>query len=413
MSKGIWILLPPSLLFLLSQFYRATSSVIASELMHDFSLTTENLGLLSSVFFYAFALIQIPMGVAIDIFRPRRVIVILSSVGVIGSTIFALADTFSVAFIGRALMGIGMASALMGTYRLISIWFPVNAFATLSCLVLSVGTMGNIAATGPLAFAVDWMGWRKAFLLIVVVHLFITFWVYMAVKDYREKPAIGIMNKSTLHKTRCLKGSRAWVLSVFQLPSFWFIAIAAFIRYGTYVSIAGLWAGPYLEHVYQMPLINRGRMLMIIPIGYFIGGPIFGFLSDRTFRNRKFIALLGMSLYTISILPLIGVLPTFSHFQLAVVFFLFGFFPSCGPVTTANLKELLPSSISGTAMSALNFFTVTGAGFFQYILGIIIGKFSLYEGQIPCEAFSWAFSFCFFAAALGTIGYLFVDEVHL
>ncbi|HDH87751.1 MAG: MFS transporter [Deltaproteobacteria bacterium] len=410
MGKRIWMLLPLSLLFFLSQFYRATSAVIASELMRDLSLTAENLGFLSSVFFYAFALIQIPMGASMDIFGAKRLILFLSSVGIVGAIIFALAHSFPVALIGRGLIGVGMACALMGPYKLISVWFPARAFATISGLILSIGTLGSIVATAPLAFAVNWIGWRKAFLFIAFIHLVITIWIYIAVKDSPDEYQAGDI--SDLQNKNWVKGSMDGVLSVLRLPSFWLIALAAFVRYGTYISIAGLWAGPYLEHVYNIPLIDRGKILMLFPVGFLLGGPILGFLSDRVFRNRKSVALLAMFFYTIFFFPLTGFFPTPSLIMIGGIFFFIGFLTSCGNIMYANIKELLPRSISGTAMTAVNFFTMGGAGIFQYVMGISIDKFSLPQGQLPPEAFSFAFGLCFVAAALGTVAYIFVKEVH-
>jgi len=404
------MLLPLSLLFFLSQFYRATSAVIASELMRDLSLTAEDLGFLSSIFFYAFALIQIPMGASMDIFGAKRLILFLSSVGIGGAIIFALAHSFPVALIGRALMGAGMACALMGPYKLISIWFPPRAFATTSGFILSIGTLGGIVATAPLAFAVNWIGWRGAFLFIAFIHLGITIWIYSAVKDSPVEYQAGDI--SDLQNRDWVKGSLDGVLSVLRLPSFWLIALAAFVRYGTYISIAGLWAGPYLEHVYTIPLIERGKILMLFPVGFLLGGPLLGFLSDRVFRNRKSVALLAMGFYTVFFFPLTGFFPTPSLIMIGGIFFFIGFLTSCGNVMYANIKELLPSSISGTAMSAVNFFTMAGAGVFQHVMGVSIDKFSLPQGQLPPEAFSFAFGLCFVAAALGTVVYLFVKEVH-
>ena len=404
------MLLPLSLLFFLSQFYRATSAVIASELMRDLSLTAEDLGFLSSIFFYAFALIQIPMGVAMDNFGAKRLILFLSSVGVIGAIIFALAHSFPVALIGRALIGIGMACALMGPYKLISLWFPPRAFGTTSGIILSIGTLGGIVATAPLAFSVNWIGWRGSFLLIALIHLGITIWIYGAVKD----SPVGYQSEdiSDLQSRKWSKGSLDGVVSVLRLPSFWLIAIAAFVRYGTYISIAGLWAGPYLEYVFTIPLIERGKILMLFPVGFLLGGPILGFLSDRVFKSRKSVALLAMGFYTIFFFPLTGFFPTSSLMVIAGIFFFIGFLTSCGNVMYAHIKELLPGSISGTAMSAVNFFTMAGAGAFQHVMGITIDRFSLNQMQLPPEAFSFAFGLCFVSAALGTAAYLFVKEVH-
>jgi len=411
MDKKILMLSPLATLFLLSQFYRVTSAVIASDIMQDLSLTAEDMGLLSSIFFYAFALIQIPMGAAIDLFGARRLMLFLSSLGIVGAVVFALSNSFLSALIGRALIGIGMACALMGTFKLISLLFATNAFTTISGIILSIGTLGNILATAPLAFAVDLIGWRKAFLLIALIHLLITISVYLIVKDHPDKSKG--KDLSLINKGNWLKGSVSGVMCVVRLPSFWLIAISAFVRYGTYVSIAGLWAGPYLEYVYQIPLVDRGEILMLFPLGFIIGGPIIGALSDKIFKNRKVVATLALSLYSVFIFPLTGSFQKPSLFIIGVMFFSMGFLNSSSMIMYANIKELLPVAISGTAMSAVNFFTMAGAGFFQHVMGIIIEKFSFSQGQLPAEAFSFAFGLCFFAAVIGAISYMFVREVPL
>ena len=411
MDKKIWMLSPLALLFLLSQFYRVTSAVIASDLMYDLSLTAENMGLLSSVFFYAFALIQIPMGASIDLFGAKRLILFLSSLGIIGAVVFALSNSLLSALIGRALIGVGMACALMGTFKLISLWFPPYKFTTVSGIILSIGTLGNILATAPLAFTVDLIGWRRAFLLIAIAHLIITIFVYIIVKDSPDESKG--KDVSLTEKGNWLKESAEGVMSVVRLPSFWLIAIAAFVRYGTYVSIAGLWAGPYLEHVFQIPLVDRGKILMLFPIGFIIGGPIIGTLSDKVFKNRKIVAILAMSLYSIFIFPLTGFFQKPSLLIIGTMFFCMGFLNSSAMIMYANIKELLPIAISGTAMSAVNFFTMAGAGFFQHVMGIVIEKFSFHQGQLPPGAFSLAFELCFFAAVIGTISYIFVREMPL
>jgi MFS family permease len=410
MDKRILMLIPPSLLFVLSQFYRTSSAVIASDLVRDLSLTPQDLGLLSSVFFYAFALVQVPMGMAIDKFGAKRVMLFLSCVGLVGVGSFAFADSFLMAMVGRALIGAGMACALMGTFTFISTWFPSRAFTTISGVIISIGMLGSIGATAPLAFAVDWVGWRKAFLLIALVHLAITMWIFKGVEDSSGEPessntrSVGSNDRSNV----AIKD----IIAIFLLPSFWLISLAAFVRYGTFISISGLWAGPYLEHIYRISLVERGKTLMFFPVGAIIGGPIFGILSDRVSKDRRTVATAAMFFYTLCIFPLVGFMTSFSAGMLAVGFFLIGFAESFSPILYANIKELLPGSVTGTAMSAVNFFTMAGAGFFQHIMGIMIERFSIQEGQLPPEAFSFAFGLCFIAAAAGAVGYLFVKSIR-
>jgi MFS family permease len=408
MDKRILMLIPLSSFFVLSMFYRASSAVIASELVRDLSLSPQDLGLLSSVFFYAFALVQIPMGMAIDYFGARRVILSLSCVGLVGVVSFALADSFPMAMAGRALIGAGMACGLMGTFTLISVWFPPRAFTTISGIILSIGTLGSIGATVPLAFAVDGVGWRKTFLLIALVHFAITLWVFKAVKDSSDEHRR--VDTEPMGDNGRSNGPIKGIVTVFLLPSFWLISLAAFVRYGTFISISGLWAGPFLEHIYRISLVERGKILMFFPVGFLIGSPIFGVLSDRVWKDRRTVATAAMFFYTLCVLPLVGFMPSFSLGMVAVSFLLIGFASSFTPVLYANIKELLPSSVTGTAMSAVNFFTMAGAGFFQHIMGIIIERFSIQEGHLPPEAFSFAFGLCFIAAAAGAVGYLFVKR---
>jgi len=411
MGKKIWMFIPLSLLFFLSVFYRNSSAIIASELMSDLSLRASDLGLLSSSFFYAFALVQIPMGVAMDLFGPKRLIMILSSLGIAGALFFAMAPSLPFSVLGRSLLGVGMACALMGPMKLFTVWFPVRAFATLSGVLISIGVIGSVVATAPLAIAVDWMGWRKSFLSVALIHLFITVWIYLVVREYPKEEGrdevIGTYGKHRWKKS--MRGIR----QVLSLPSFWLIALTAFVRYGTYISIAGLWAGPYLEFVYQLPLVERGKMLMSFPIGYIVGSPIFGILSDRVFKNRKGVTIIGTGLYTFSIFPLIGFIPLFTPGILLMVLFCIGFFSSSGQLLYAHIKDLFPRSLSGTALTTLNLFVMGGAAFFQHIMGAMIDKFSITQGQISTEAFPFAFGFCFVAAAIGTAAYLFVKEVRL
>jgi len=332
----------------------------------------------------------------------------LSCVGLVGVVSFALADSFLMAMVGRALIGAGMACALMGTFTFISTWFPRRSFTTISGILLSIGMLGSIGATVPLAFAVDGLGWRKTFLLIALVHFAVALWILKAVKESSDEPRSS--DTAPLGSNGRFTGPIKGIVTVFLLPSFWLISLAAFVRYGTYISISGLWAGPFLEHIYRISLVERGKILMFFPVGAIIGSPIYGILSDRVWKDRRTVAAAAMFFYTLCMLPLVVFMTSFSAGMLAVSFFLIGFAESFSPILYANIKELMPSSVTGTAMSAVNFFNMAGAGFFQHIMGVIIERFSIQEGQLPLDAFTFAFGLCFIAAAVGAVGYLFVKR---
>ncbi|MCK5417300.1 MAG: MFS transporter, partial [Desulfobacterales bacterium] len=149
--------------FFLSQFYRTSNAVIAPELIHDLSLDTEGLGLLSAAFFYGFALTQIPISLLLDKVGPRWMMTVLSLLGILGAVIFSMADSLGIGLVGRALLGIGMACNLMGTFKLLTDRFEPLIFATLIGVVASIGTFGNMIAATPLVMLVEQIGWRHSF----------------------------------------------------------------------------------------------------------------------------------------------------------------------------------------------------------------------------------------------------------
>ena len=155
-------------LFLLSQFYKTSIAVITPQLMADLALDTKGISLMSAIFFYTFALTQIPMGIYLDHIGPRITMTVLSLLAVAGVLIFAGSNSLSVSVLGRALLGVGMACNLMGSFKLITLWFNPMRFATLSAVVVSVGTMGNIVSTTPLVLLENAMGWRLVFILFAI-----------------------------------------------------------------------------------------------------------------------------------------------------------------------------------------------------------------------------------------------------
>ncbi len=399
----VGMFVPLGLFFLLSQFYRTSSAVIAIDLMRDLHLNAQTLGLLSSVFFYAFAIVQLPMGAAMDLFGAKRILVFLALVGLVGAVLFASAQTLAVAMTGRALIGIGMACGLMGTFKLLINWFPENAFGTASGLILSVGTLGVAAATAPLAEAVARVGWRMTFFGMALCHLFIVAWIILTVK---ESPKTPIETQETGSPEGAAK--RDFSL-VFKHPSFWLIAVTTYVRYGTYVAISALWAGPFLRKVYHFSLIKSGNFLLAFPLGFILGGPVIGYLSDKVLKNRQRVVLFGMMGYSLMMLPLCVTGTSLPDWVLVASFAGMGFFTSSGGIMYANIKELLPKEVSGLAMTGVNFFTMLGAATFQHGIGAFIKHLSGSTVLTP-KAFHWGFRICLLASLIGVLCYWFVKE---
>jgi MFS family permease len=391
-----------SALFTLSMFYRVSNAVIAPNLIQDLRLNAETLGVLGGAFFYSFALLQIPMGPLLDRIGPRLIITSFSLIGALGAFLFAFADSFAAALVGRILIGAGMASALMGSFKVFTLRFSPDRFATLMGILVSVGTLGNILAASPLAYLTSTIGWRTTFIVAAGITTLLAFLIYWVLggdernEDRRfpspSKPEIGI-----LPSMRMILGSLV----------FWQMGAVAFFRYGTFVGLQGLWLGPYLINTQGYSPVQTGNLLIFLAIGTIAGGPIAGRLSDRILHSRKGVALWGLTLYSLSLFPLVGLFKMQSSFWYGLIFFFIGFFGGFGMIVYSHAKELFPISISGTVMTMVNFFTMTGGAIFMPLLGKVIGSFPRVGHVYPTEAYHLAFLICFLGMASSVVFYAF------
>jgi MFS family permease len=392
-----------SALFILSMFYRVSTAVIAPNLIQDLGLDAETLGILGGAFFYSFALLQIPMGPMLDRIGPRIVMTSFSMIGALGAFVFAFGNSFLVALLGRTLIGVGMASVLMGSMKVFVVRFPPEKFVTLVGLMQAVGTLGNIFAASPLAFLTSAIGWRMTFVIAGVVTSLLAFLTFLILGEEKRNIENLASSPSSQPKIRILQSFRLILGSL----TFWQIGAIAFFRYGTFVGLQGLWLGPYLIDIQGYSPVQTGNLIILLAIGIIVGGPIAGWLSDRTFHSRKGVALGGLSLYCLSLLPLIGVVKLQSPFWFGFLFFFIGFFCSFGMVIYAHAKELFPVTISGTAMAGVNFFTMGGAAFFMPALGGIIESFPHVGHTYPAEAYHISFLVCFIGMAISLVFYAF------
>jgi MFS family permease len=392
-----------SALHLLSQFFRVSNAIIAPNLIRDLHLNAETLGILGGAFFYSFALFQIPMGPMLDRIGPRLVISISVLLGALGSVLFATGGSFTTVLVGRVLIGLGMASVLMGAMKVFILQFPPDKFATLAGAILSVGTLGNILATSPLAYVASAVGWRITFLIaagVTALFAFFSLWV-LGEKDTKgEKPD---PDPSPQQKIGILQSMGMILKSL----SFWQIGFVGFFRYGTFVGLQGLWLGPYLIDIKGHSPVQAGHLLVMLAVGTIAGGPIAGRLSDQIFRSRKGVTLGGVSLYCLSLFPLTGILKIENPLWFGIIFFFIGFFASFGLLVFSHAKDLFPPAISGTVMTFVNFFTMAGGAIFMPVLGKVIESFPRVGNSYPSEAYHFSFLICFLGLAVSLIFYAF------
>jgi MFS family permease len=401
--KSVLIFSILSALYILSMFYRVSNAVIAPNLIQDLCLDAETLGILGGAFFYSFALLQIPMGPMLDRIGPRIIVTSSTLIGAIGAFLFAFGNSFLAAFLGRILIGAGMASILMGSLKVFTLQFPLEKFTTLMGTLISVGTLGNILGTSPLAYLTSTIGWRTTFIVAGGVTAVLAFLTFLILGRERRKPENLTFSSSSPPEMEILQSFRLILGSL----AFWQIGAVAFFRFGIFMGLQGLWLGPYLMDIKGYSPVQTGNLLILLAIGMIVGGPIAGRLSDRIFHSRKGVALWGLGLYCLSLFPLIGVLEIQNPLWYGFIFFLIGFFSSFGMIIYSHAKDLFPVTISGTVMTLVNFFTMAGAAIFMPALGKIIESFPRIGHSYPAEAYHLSFLICFIGMAASLIFYAF------
>ncbi len=372
-------------LFFFSFFYRTSPAVISPYLAREFSLGAERLGLLSSIFFLVFAAAQIPLGPALDFIGPRKVVSVLGCLGALGSLTFALAPSYGIAVLGRGFTGLGMACMYMGTLTLAANWYPPRSFATATGVIASLGNTGALTATLPLALLVASLGWRGSFLLFSAANLLLALLAWVVVRDRPDS-----CSAPSPRSADSLSWPQAFrtVLGSF---SFWSIALLNFFTAGSFLAVQGLWGGPFLMDVFGLTPVEAGPVLSSIAIGYIVGCPLTGMVSDRVVPSRKKLTLAVLSLYLLPWFLLSNFLQPGREGLIYPAYASIGLFASVSVLFITQLKEIFPSRIVGTARSMSNLFSIGGAGILQYVMGWIIERHPPVGRVYPLEAYREAF----------------------
>jgi MFS family permease len=378
-------------IYIVSQFLRNSVGVIAPDLAAELALSPADLGLLSSVFFFTFAAAQIPLGIVLDRYGPRRCLIVCAGITVVGIGVFATASSTVGLIAARALSGLGVASFLVAPLAIYARRFAPERFATLTGLQVGLGTIGTLIATAPLAFAATAIGWRASFLVVGAVTLLIGLLLAVVVKD-EDKGA------AARHET--LRESLAGMLAVIRTPSVGRLFVMNLVGYSSFALVVGLWGGPYLAHVYGYDLEARGSLLLIPVLAQILGSMTWG-PADRLFGSYKLPVLLGSGL-TAATLAALALLGTLSPVGLGVWFAALGFCTASSVLLIAHGRALFPLHLVGRGLTLLNIGSMGGTFLAQAISGFVIGLFpAAPDGGYVLDAYRLVFGLqaCFILLA--------------
>ena len=328
---------------------QVSPSVMMPELMHAFDLTGAAIGSLAACYYYAYLVMQLPVGILLDRFSPRLLIsgAILVCAG--GALVFGHASHLASAQIGRLLIGVGGAFSAVGTMKIISNWFAPQRFALVSGMMMSMAMLGAIGGEAPLSYLIDHNGWRHTMQLCAIAGMLLAALVFGLIRD-KKSQTLPASSPSTFDGRVFFQG----IIKLLKNKQTWWVSLYSGLAFAPVSAFAGLWGVPFIMQKYAMHRGLTASLVSLAFIGFAIGSPFAGWLSDKV-QRRKPIMLLGtaVSLITLSTIIYSPIMP---HALLGLLFLCFGTFSGFFFVSFANIREIHPHHLSGTSIGFINMF---------------------------------------------------------
>lgn len=361
-------------------FQRMSAGIVGEEIVDDLG---GSIGVLSSVYFWTYALMQIPSGLMADHLGPRKASFIFLSLAAFGSFLTFSGTEFWIVVAGKVMIAAGMAVVYIPLMKIVSVWFRKTDFPQLNGIVIAVGNVGAIAASAPLEMLADALGWREVFLMLGIVTMTLAVLCLVFVRDHPHSmrlPSIEEIDRAekgipvtdaTDAKLPMIKGMRM-VLS--DGRKFWTMAIAYFLVYGSIMVFQGTWAKTYFNNIYDFSY-SVAWFITIIGIGKILSTVAIGIMSGKGIIRSKRTAMAFGTFCFASVWGLIWMLSgqMDSYWFWMIACFLFGFFGGFMTLSFTQVKEWYPIAISGTSVSAMNLFLFLGASVCTTLAGIFIG----------------------------------------
>jgi len=379
-QTALSVALPFAFAYFLSYVYRSINAVISPDLITGFSLSAADLGLLTSAYFLAFAAFQIPVGILLDRFGPRRVNASLFVAAAAGALLFSFSQNFATLLAGRALIGLGVSAGLMSSIKVFTIWFPMERLPAITGRILFVGGLGAMAATVPVEAALeitDWRGVFRVMSLLTLVAALALFFIVPERESGRRRETWGEQ----------LEG----VGRVFRAGLFWRVAAGSAIFQGINMAVQGLWAGPWLTDVAGMERQAVAGHLLALAAATMIGFLGWGMAAFRLARHGiSTLALFkgGTALFiVVQLLLALGVTK-----GTGVLWVAFGLFGTASSLSFTILSHAFPVTMTGRANTALNLLVFSSAFALQWLFGVVVGMWPAETGHYHPDGYRAAFA---------------------
>jgi sugar phosphate permease len=385
--------------YFMSYLYRNINAVVGRYLIDELGLSGADIGLLTAAYFFTFALAQIPIGVMLDRFGPRRVNSALLCVAATGAVLFSFGDSRDPLMLARALIGLGVGGALMSSFQAITLWYPKERWGFFNSVIMTVGGLGALAGSGPVEAALQITTWRGLFLALGVATVAVAALVFLVVPERRrdaKAETLGTVFKGVAH----VLGNRA----------LWGMAPLLLFTQAANLAILGLWGGLWLRDVAGFGRGDAAVFVSLMNVGLTAGFVMNAVLSEMAARRRWSLERMTVALvivfFAVQALIVFRVDPlaawpwvAFGIFANAVIF--------CYPI----LAGRLPLAYSGRANTSANFVSFSGAFLGQYLIGWVMDLFPRQPGGgYAASAYDWAFGGLLALEILGLLWFLYAQR---
>jgi MFS family permease len=345
--------------YLLSYTYRTANAVISPELTASLGVSASSLGLLTSAYFFAFAAMQVPAGMLLDRYGPRRVEPVLLAVAAIGALLFAAADGIAGLTLARALIGAGVSVCLMAPLKAIATWYPRERQPSLASWMMVAGGVGALISTAPLAAALPLLSWRGVFVVLGVTTAVVAAAIFYGVPD---------TSAAAPHSA----DQSPWrgVKIVFRHPRLWWIAPLTSLGTGSFMAIQGLWSVPWLMQVDLYSHMAAADHLLIAALATLGGYAVLALLSTRLAHRGilpRHVLAAGFGLQTVVLLLIVVRALPFTY----ALWALYGLSGAVNILSYTVLNEGFAKELAGRANTALNLAVFVASFAVQWGIGVM------------------------------------------
>lgn len=363
-----WIVILTASLFFFYEFIQLNMfNAIATDLMQDFQIDARGVGSLSSMYFYANALLLFPAGMLLDRFSPRKIIILAILTSAIGTFLFALSHSYTPAAVGRFLEGCGAAFCFLSCIRIASRWFPPKKMAFVTGIIVTMAMLGGLVAQTPFAILSHYVGWRNAVLSNACLGLLFAVVIGWVVQD---RPPNSLNEEK--HEKAVLQKIGFWPSLGFVLrnPYNWLGGLYTSLMNLPVFLLGALWGINYLVQVHHVTSVEASYATTLFFLGVIFGSPFFGWFSDHI--GRRVLPMILGAIFSLVVILILMFVPHLSLISLISLFFLIGLVTSSQVLSYPTIAELNPSALTSTAVSVDSVLIMSSGAIFQPFFGWVM-----------------------------------------